>query len=49
MGKVAGEVGAMSNQGLRERYPLLQSVKDATWTTCGGRCTARGALSPAWT
>ncbi len=30
MGKVAGEVGAMSNQGLRERYPLLQSVKDAT-------------------
>ncbi|MHC1679717.1 MAG: DNA primase catalytic subunit PriS [Methanomassiliicoccales archaeon] len=30
MEKVATEVGAMSNQGLRERYPLLQSAKDAT-------------------
>jgi len=28
--KVAGEIGAMSNQGLRERYPLLQTAKDAT-------------------
>jgi DNA primase small subunit len=30
MGRVANEVGAMSDQGLRERYPCLQNVKDAT-------------------
>jgi len=28
--KVADEVGVMSNQGLRERYPLLLKVKDST-------------------
>ncbi len=30
MDKVAAEVAAMSDQGLRERYPLLQGVKDST-------------------
>ncbi|HIH77191.1 MAG TPA: DNA primase small subunit PriS [Methanomassiliicoccales archaeon] len=30
MEKVASEVGAMSNKGLRERYPPLRTAKDAT-------------------
>ena len=28
--KVAAEIGAMNDRGLRERYPLLQGVKDST-------------------